>query len=252
MAAEITQDQRIASLDTPLGKDMLVAVRFDGMEGLSELFDFRIEALSEQADVDFDKAIGNNCSVTFKTYKEPNRIFNGVLVHAQELGAQANLFNYRLTLRPWLWLLSRTSNCRIFKNQKAPDIIKKVFSDRGFSDYRMAATGNFPELEYCVQYRETDLTFVSRLMEQHGIYYFFEHSKDKHTLVLADGKSSHKVVPGHANLPFISNERQARRDQEHVFRWSPERRFRSGKFEFKDYYYMQPNAYLKCDAYGSE
>jgi len=251
MAAGLTQDQRIASLDTPLGKDVLVAVRFDGMEGISELFDFRIEALSEQADIDFDKAIGNNCSVKFKSYEEPNRIFNGVLVQAQGLGAQANLFNYRLTLRPWLWLLSRTSNCRIFKNKKAPDIIEKVFSERGFSDYRMATTGNFPELEYCVQYRETDLAFVSRLMEQHGIYYFFEHSKDKHTLVLADAKSSHRPLPGHANLPFISNERQSRRDQEHVFRWSPERRFRSGKFELNDYHYLQPNADLKSDAQGS-
>lgn len=247
----LAQDKRIASLDTPLGKDVLVAVRFDGTEGISELFDFRIEALSEQAGIDFDKAIGKNCSLTFKTYEQPDRIFSGVLVQAQGHGAQADLYSYRLILRPWLWLLSRTSNCRIFENQKAPDIIETVFRDRGFSDFRVATSGTFPELEYCVQYRETDLAFVSRLMEQHGIYYFFEHSKDKHTLVLADGKSSHKPVPGHAKLPFISDERQARRDQEHVFRWSPERRFRSGKFELNDYDYLQPNADLKGDAEGS-
>ncbi|VTZ48163.1 Type VI secretion system Vgr family protein [Methylocella tundrae] len=251
MASELTQDSRIASLETPLGKDALVAVRFDGSEGLSELFEFRVEALGEQSNVDFDKAIGNNCSMTFKSYAEPDRIFNGVLVEAQGLGAQAGLYLYRLTLRPWLWLLSRTSDCRIFENQTAIDIIKKVFSDRGFSDYRVATTGNFPKLEYCVQYRETDLAFVCRLMEQHGVYYFFEYQKDKHTLVLADAKSSHKPAPGHAKIPFIADERQTRRDQEHIFKWTPERRFRSGKFELNDYDYLQPNADLKSDAQGS-
>jgi type VI secretion system secreted protein VgrG len=251
MASELTQDKRIASLETPLGKDVLAASRFDGSEGVSELFEFRIEALSEQANLDFDKAIGNNCSMSFKSYADPDRIFNGVLVEAQSLGAQAGLSLYRLTLRPWLWLLSRTSDCRIFENQTAIDIIKKVFSDRGFSDYRVSTTGNFPELEYCVQYRETDLAFVSRLMEQHGVYYFFEHEKDKHTLVLADAKSSLKPVPGHAKIPFIADERQSRRDQEHLFKWTPERRFRSGKFELNDYDYLKPNADLKSDAQGS-
>ncbi len=251
MASELSQDKRIATLETPLGKDTLVAVGFAGAEGVSELFEFHVEALSEQANIDFDKAIGNNCSLTFKSYADPDRIFNGVLVEAQALGAQAGLNQYRLTLRPWLWLLSRTSDCRIFENQKAVDIIKKVFSDRGFSDYRVATTGSFPDLEYCVQYRETDLAFVCRLMEQHGIYYFFEHQKDKHTLVLADAKSSHKPVPGHAKMPFIGGERQARRDEEHLFKWTPERRFRSGKFELNDYDYLQPNADLKSDAQGS-
>lgn len=251
MASALTQDKRIASLETPLGKDVLAAVRFDGAEGLSELFEFRIEALSEQSNLDFDKAIGNNCSLSFKSYADPDRVFNGVLVEAQGLGAQAGLYLYRLTLRPWLWLLTRTSDCRIFENQNAVDIIKKVFSDRGFSDYRVATTGSFPELEYCVQYRETDLAFVCRLMEQHGVYYFFEYSKDKHTLVLADSKSSHKPAPGHASIPFIGDERQRRRDHEHLFKWTPERRFRSGKFELNDYDYLQPNADLKSDAEGS-
>lgn len=251
MASQLTQESRIAVLETPLGKDVLVAIRFDGSEGVSELFDFRVEASSEQSNIDFDKAIGNNCSLTVKSYEKPDRVFNGVLVEAQSLGSQADIFSHRLVLRPWLWLLSRTSDCRIFENQTALDIIKKVFLDRGFSDYRSATTASYPELEYCVQYRETDLAFVSRLMEQHGIYYFFEHTKDKHTLVLADAKSSHKPVAGHAKLPFIADARQLRRDREHLFKWSPERRFRSGKFELNDYDYLQPNADLKSDAQGS-
>ena len=113
-------------------------------------------------------------------------------------------------LRPWLWLLTRTSDCRIFPKMTPLDIIKQVFSDRGFSDFRDATTGSPPTLEYCVQYRETDFNFVCRLMEEYGIYYFFEHSDGKHTLVLADGKSSHKPAPG----PHRSNYNPVQRRRE--------------------------------------
>lgn len=251
MTIAFTQDSRIGQLKTPLGKDVLVAVRFNGTEGLSELFEFSIEALTDKPDIDFDKAIGKNCSLTVRPDVGSERIFNGVLVEVEGLGGEVDYYNHRLVLRPWLWLLSRTSDCRIFENQKAPDIIEQVFKDRGFSDYRRATTGSFPKLEYCVQYRETDLAFVSRLMEQHGIYYFFEHTEDKHTLVLADSKSSHKSAPGHSRVPVFLADRQGMREGEHFFQWSPRRRFRSGKVELKDYDYLQPGADLKRDAEGS-
>ena len=124
-------------------------------------------------------------------------------------------FSYRIVLRPWLWLLSRTTDCRIWQDKKAPDIIKEVFNDRGFTDYESKLTeeGSCPKLEYCVQYRETDLNFVCRLMEQHGIYYFFKHEGDKHILVLADSKSSHSPINGLASIPYIplTGRRPARR-----------------------------------------
>ena len=134
----------------------------------------------------------------------------------------------------------------------APDIIKKVFKDRGFTDYRFRLTENYPKLEYCVQYRETDLTFVSRLMEQHGIYYFFEHTSDKHTLVLADSKSSHKPVPGVSSLPFIEHGVAGAEGRQHVADWSNRRRFRTGKVAYNDYDYQQPTADLLTNAKGSE
>jgi type VI secretion system secreted protein VgrG len=251
MPISLTQDQRLGRLDTPLGKDVLCLARFYGTEGLSELFEFTVEAVSSKAEIDFDAAIGQNCSVTIQSYAKPDRIFNGVLVAADGIGGQANLYNYRLVLRPWLWFLSRTRDCRIFEKTTARDIIKKVFSDRGFSDFEDATTGDFPELDYCVQYRETDLAFVSRLMEQHGIYYFFEHDKDKHRLVLANGKSSHDDIVGHATLPVFLAEAQARRDREYLHHWSPARRLRSGKFELIDYDYLKPGADMKGDATAS-
>jgi type VI secretion system secreted protein VgrG len=248
---QLTQDTRIGELKTPLGKDKLVLARFDGTEGLGELFEYRIEAVSKDEDINFDGAIGQNCSVTFKSYGG-ERIFNGVLVEAQWLGMKGVYYAYRLVLRPWLWMLSRTADCRIFSDKEAPDIIKEVFSKRGFNDFKLVLTENYPKLEYCVQYRETDLAFVSRLMEQHGIYYFFEHTSDKHMMVLADSKSSHKPVPRHETTPFIALGGDDRRDREHIYHWSSERRFRTGKVEFNDYDFKQPGKKLIADAKGSE
>jgi len=247
----LTQDKRVGSFSTPLGQDALVLVRFSGQEGLSELFEFVVEALSTQSKLDFDKAIGRNCSVTFKTYGRGERVFNGVLVEAQALGPKHGHYGYRLVLRPWLWLLSHTTDCRIFDKMTVPDIIEEVFSKGGFSDYRLVLTESYPTLEYCVQYRETDLAFVARLMELNGIYYYFEHTADRHQLVLVDSKTSHKPVPGSETLPFIALVGRDRRDREHIYDWLSERRFRSGKVALNDYDYLKPNAKLLCDAEAS-
>jgi len=251
--AKLSQDKRIGILSTPLGKDVLVLVRFDGNEGLSELFEFRIEAASEEADINFDRAIGQQCTLKVNTYGS-EREFNGIMVEAQWLGVKNDYFSYRIVLRPWLWLLSRTTDCRIWQDKKAPEIIKEVFQDRGFTDVESKLTdeGSYPKLEYCVQYRETDLNFVSRLMEQHGIYYFFKHSGGKHTLVLADSKSSHSPVPQHATIPYIPLAGDDRRKEEHIYDWVSERRFRTGKVELNDYNYLKPNAQMLSDANGSE
>ncbi len=250
---QLTQDTRLCELTTPLGKDVLVFVRLDASEGLSELFEYRIECLSEQADINFDQAIGKQCTLKVKLHGK-EREFSGILVEAQWLGLKGGYFNYRIVLKPWLWLLSRTTDCRIWQDKKAPDIIKEVFKDRGFTDFESKLTeeGSCPQLEYCVQYRETDLNFVSRLMEQHGIYYFFKHEGSKHTLVLADSKSSHSPVSGLATIPYLPLTGSDRRKEQHLYDWIAERRFRTGKIELNDYNYQKPNAKMISDAKGSE
>ncbi|MCI4678277.1 type VI secretion system tip protein VgrG [Rhodoblastus acidophilus] len=235
----ISQSGRPGQLITPLGDDIFALVGFDGVEGLSELFEYRIEALSENEDIDFDRALGRNCALKFTSPNGPDRYFNGVLVEARAAGAREDLFVYQLVLRPWLWLLSHSADCRIWHEADALDIIKEVFRDRGFTDFKDATTTNFPKLEYCVQYREKDLDFVSRLMEQHGIYYFFMHSAGNHILIIADSKSSHHPIPGHAQINYFPRA-QARRDQEHFHKWSAERRFRTGKYELNDYDFKKP------------
>jgi len=129
-----TQDNHTGKLVTPLGKDKLLLTRFEGAEGMGELFEFRVEALSLDADVRFDNALGVNSSVHLKTHDGHVRDFSGVLTQARWLGQRGEAYAYSLVLRPWLWLLSLTSNCRIFPNMDVKQIIKKMFEDSQFTD----------------------------------------------------------------------------------------------------------------------
>jgi type VI secretion system secreted protein VgrG len=246
MAPALKQQSRTAELKTPLGKDELVITRLDGSEGLSELFTFNIDALSETEDVDFDAALGAKCTVSV-TSNDNTRHFNGILVEAQWTGRREHLYSYRLVLRPWLWLLSRVSDCRIFANKTAPEIISDIFSKHGFATFEKKLTENYTTLEYYVQYRETDLDFVTRIMEEFGIYYFFRHEDGQHTLVLADAKSSHRPLPGGGMVPYRPGT-ASRRREEHLSHWVPGRRFNTGRVVLNDYDYLKPSASLLSES----
>lgn len=243
----LSQRTRIGELETPLGKDVLVLARVDATEGLSEMFEVRVEALSEQSGVNFDSIIGRNCSITFDNYGE-ERFLCGILVEAQAIGVREALWAYRLVLRPWIWLMGRKAKCKIFKDKNPKDIIKEVMRDYN-SDIQDSAEGTYPKLEYCVQYRETDLAFVSRLMELYGIYYYFKHERGKHTLVLADSRSGHAAG---AKLLFNPDVDLTHRDSEYLTHWTSERRFRSGKVTLRDYDYLNPTKNLEVAKEGSE
>ena len=203
MTDDLSQANRIGQLTTPLGDDVLALTRFDGGESLSELFEFRVEAVSKQENIDFNAALGKSVTVKLQTIDGQERYFNGLLAEARWAGQRDTFYVYQLTLKPWLWLLSLTSDCRIFEQLSAPDIVKQVFSDHGFSDFRDETKSSYPTLDYCVQYRETDFDFVSRLMEKFGIYYFFEYEDGKHTLVLADMKASHATIADLATVSYL-------------------------------------------------
>jgi type VI secretion system secreted protein VgrG len=244
MADALSQDQQQGKLTTPLGENALALSRFSGTEGLSELFEFRVRAVSTQGGLDFASALGKGSTVTLTTQDDKKRYFHGLMTEARWAGTEEDLYTYQLVLRPWLWLLTRTSDCKIFAQMSPIAIIKQVFSDRGFSDFRDATTGSPPTLEYCVQYRETDFNFVCRLMEAYGIYYFFEHADGKHTLVLADAKSSHQQVPGLSSLPYDPITDGGRREQQYLDTWSLGRRAQSGVFVLEDYGYKKPSSNL--------
>jgi type VI secretion system secreted protein VgrG len=224
--------------------------RFRAEEELSQVHPYHVEALSNEDDLDFDKALGRNCTLTLITPEELERHFCGVLVEAELKGMRDDLWVYQLELRPWLWLLKHASSSKIFENQKAPDIIMKIFTDRGFTDFRSALTNNYPALQYCVQYNETDFDFVTRLMQKNGIYYFFEHTDGTHTLVLADSKSSHKPAPGVETLSYESSMRAGAGDgDKQGFRsWTKNRKFTTGRATLNANDYTKWGASLRADS----
>jgi type VI secretion system secreted protein VgrG len=252
MAGKLGQSERIAEFKTPLGENVLVLINIEGTEALGELFEFHIEALSEQENIDFDKALGQGCTVKLKAYEGKERIFHGIMTEAQWIGKLEDFHHYKVVLRPWLWMLGRRADCRIFLDKDVKDIIKDVFSKAGFNDFEFRTNGDYEKIAYCVQYRETDLAFVSRLMEHYGIYYFFEHSDGKHTMTLADSRSSHKAIPGLAKVPFLPLSHTELRREQHLYSWVSERRFRTGKVQFNDYDYLKPKKNLLAPSEASE
>lgn len=250
MKLDPKQNKRFGELKTPLGKDVLVLGRFDGSEGVNELFEYRIEAYSEKENIDFDKAMGKNCSVSLKGFGA-KREFSGVLVEAQWVGMYDRYYTYQLVLRPWFWLLTRTTDCRIFHEKSWLDVIKQVLGEYGFAKFEAKTTANYATQEYIVQYRESDYQFICRLMEHCGIYYYFEHSGNDHKMILADAKSSHKPKAGGANVNFRPLEHQNRRNEEHFYHWQPVRKFQTGRVVLNDYDYLKPATSLKADADAS-
>ena len=249
-----TQDGRVGVLATPLGKDVLLLGGFDGREGLGELFEYRVEALSTRATIDFNQLLGVNLSVHLNTADNVGRDFSGVLVEARSAGMRGSLYVYKLVLKPWLWLLNCTSDCRIFSSMKVTDIIKEVFTDRKFQDFKDTTKDSYPVIEYCVQYRETDYNFVCRLMEEYGIYYFFSfdpssnETPSKHWLVLADEKACHAPLKGLTSLKYLPASIGKVRTQQQLDTWSIYRSFQTGRYVLNDYDYEKPGANLLADA----
>src|SRR2546423_594138 len=197
-----TQKHRLLAMETAAGEDALLVKSFSMREQMSQLFQLEMDLRSEDTEVDFDKLIGTNTTLRLELQGGGTRYLNGYISRFVQTAQEKDYAHYRATVVPWLWFLTRTSDCRIFQKKKAPDIIEEVFKAQGFKDYKLKLTGTYREWEYCVQYRETDFNFVSRLMEQEGIYYYFKHAQGTHILVLADGNSSHPTFPGYAEVSF--------------------------------------------------
>jgi type VI secretion system secreted protein VgrG len=196
MSAVYVQDNLKLQVSTPLGPNKLLLRALRGEEYISGLFQFNLEMVSEDSALDFQQIVGKSVTVTLNLADDTKHYFNGIVGRFIQEETNARLTRYHAEIHPWLWLLTKTADCRIFQNQTVPDIIKLVFSDLGFSDFRDALTGSYDKREYCVQYNETAFNFVTRLMEDEGIFYFFEHSDGLHTLVLGDDADVHKTCPG--------------------------------------------------------
>ncbi len=237
--------KRFVEIDTPLEPDTLLFHRLRATEELSRLSNYDLDLLSSDRAVKLDDVLGKSVTVKLELSEDKTRTFSGYVTRIAQVGMHGRYYAYRATVRPWLWFLTRTTNCRIFQDKSVPDILKEVFAlHPAVADVKFELTESYSPWDYCVQYRETDFNFVSRLMEHEGMYYFFKHSEGRHTLVVADSYSAHAVANG-GEIPFIDEEKLVRREREHVSDWSITHELQPGKYMLTDYDFEKPSVDLQ-------
>lgn len=244
-----------------LGQPQLEFVRVSGREALSELFTYTVDlrpvslaADQSMLESDLDAAIGHEMTLSIELDGMGTGLLGGVgagvreitgLITAVELiGGVDNNRLYRYTLRPWFWLASQTSDYKAFQNKSVIDILDEVLADYPYSVDKRLDTSVFPKLIWEVQHGETDAHFIQRLTEEWGISYFFEHDGSHHRLVLVSESGAWRKFPSGAYHALSIYPQGFKIDQEHLTRFEPINRLRTGKVTFKDYDPRQPKADL--------
>lgn len=236
----LTQENRFISItDFSLGADTFVITSLRGTEYISGLFEFELELYSDNHQIPPEKVVGK--SATVKLHNDQKRCFNGYIkkLSLGEVGPH-NHRQYRMTMVPWLWLLSKTNNCRIFQEKNTKDIVTQVFGDLGFTDFDFKASPGEVR-EYCVQYNESDFHFISRLLEEDGISYYFEHTEGRHRLLLVDQANAFKEV-AETNLEYS----RGTTPDSHISRWEHLYDFKKGQWTLSDYNFKEPKKDLKA------
>ncbi|HKE46325.1 MAG TPA: type VI secretion system tip protein TssI/VgrG [Steroidobacteraceae bacterium] len=238
----ISQDNRAIQIKTPFGKDALLVDRMALTEHFNQPFNLDLHLISEQGDLKPDTILGSDVTVQFALPSGgAKRFFHGFVAEFGQVGYAQRFHYYRATVRPWVWFLTRTSDCRIFQQKSIPQILEAVMKQYGFSDYKLKLKGTYNPFDYCVQYRETDFNFISRLMEQEGIFYFFEHADGKHTMVLADDANAVETVSHYDDIPYYApTAPDAQRERDHVTDWATSMELRSGVYTNTDYDFQVP------------
>jgi len=227
-------------------------LRFESMtvaQALSALDTIEVTLVSSKADIAAEKLLGEPASVEVLLREGGKRRFNGIVVRfGMGRGGRGRHHRYHATLRPWLWFLTRTSDCRIFQDLTVPEIVEKVFGDHGaIANFEFKLYGSYRKRTYCVQYRESDFQFVARLLEEEGIYWFFEHGEGTHKLMLVDDIGALAPAEGAETLPFHALAGGAPPDVDYVSGWSGTREVRTGKSVLTSYDFERPSTPLRVE-----
>lgn len=188
-----------------LGKDKFVFMNIEGSEYVSNTYSFRIVMATEDRAIHDEDLLRKPIVVTLRRQSMPPRILHGIISKTKLLGEENQeepIYYWEATFVPWLWFLNLENDCRHFQNMTAVEIIKKVFTEHGFTDFIFKIRATLPKREFTVQYRETSFNFISRLLEEEGIFYWFEHTEQKHQLILADTNSTTENCPHNHRLPY--------------------------------------------------
>jgi type VI secretion system secreted protein VgrG len=235
------------TLTSSLGSSLLFA-NMTATESLGRLFSYRLETISKNAEVDLRALLGTPMTVKLVPPQGDTRYFNGIVCEGEQGGfvtidnVRYAVYTFKLVPKPWL--CTRRRDCRIYRSMSVPQIIQSVLGDIGYGDLKLSLSGSYPARDYCVQYRESDFDFISRLMEQEGIYYFFTHAESTHTMVLADGLGAHSAAPGFEQIPYAPPIERGTRMKASISDWETARAVNTTKVQIDDYDYLKPKASL--------
>ncbi|MFO0828494.1 MAG: type VI secretion system tip protein TssI/VgrG [Phycisphaerales bacterium] len=245
-----TQGDRQLRVESVLGEDELLLAGFDGQESLSAPYSFTLDLRSERSWIDPRSILGQPIGFRYALKGGDERWFHGIVRRFSRVGDLRDLFVYRAEVVPWLWLLSRRTDCRIFQQRTVPQIVREVFEAAGQSDFDFSRlTEAYRTREYCVQYRESDFAFVSRLLEDEGIFYWFRHERGRHELVLADGAEAYEEVAG-GRLHRRGGEGH-RSDADQLLSWERGFEFRSGRYTERDFNFLRPSDALEVSTHAT-
>jgi len=245
--AQFSQTNRLLQVTTPLNKDDLLVTEFNGNEQISSLFTFNLGLIAENStEIDFSKIVGNDVTLKIAALGAGGstdwRYINGICSSFSEGDRNERFTSFSAEVVPKVWLLTRRARSRIFQQKSVPDILKVVF--QGFDcDFKLQ--GDYQYREYCVQYRETDFNFASRLMEEEGIYYFFEHADGSHKMIIADTPQSHSTVPVLPNARYDAV-RGGPQIGDQIFGWQKNQALRASKYTLWDHSFEQPKQNLEA------
>ena len=229
-----------------IGENQMLVVDFVARERLSEPFSVDLSLASEE-EIKFEDVIGKQGKLIIQGDQE-ERYFHGIASRFIQTGINGRFYLYQAQIVPQIWLLSLRKDCRIFQQKSVPDIVKEVLEDAGVTSdlFEFRLQGNYAQREYCVQYRESDLNFISRLLEEEGIFYFFEHTDSQHKMVIGDGTVNYQPIAGDANVVFNAGGGMVS-EEESITRFSLSRQILSGKYTLRDYNFEKPSMDLTAD-----
>ena len=247
MPVTYQQTNLAVEINTPLGANKLLVRSYSGQESISGLFHYKIDMVSQDPALSFDSIMGKAVTLQIGQSSGDTHYLNGIVGKFTQSGQDQRFVYYSAEIHPWLWLLTMNVDCQIFQNMSTPDIVKQVFSSLGFSDFKDSLTRPYAPREYCVQYRESSFAFISRLLEEEGIFYFFQHTSSSHTMILADDPGSWLTCQGLTSARY-SDRTDSYDEDDLVTECTVQQTVTPGQFKADDYNFLTPDTDLLATA----
>lgn len=238
-----SQRRRHIAITTPLGQDELLLNRFTLRERLGSPFEIDADLCSLDHQIDISKVVGHAASIRLEMKPHGTRVFNGYVSRFVQNAGKGRYARYQATIVPWLWFLTRTSDCRVFQRKSVLEIAEEVFNAHRFGSdfYEIRLKNRYARRRYCVQYRETDFNFIHRLFETEGIFYWFEHKGNRHRMILADSIGASQPVEGFEKLKFNVAEPGTAQGRTDISEWTAHHEVQPVAYRLKDFDFKKPS-----------